>query len=703
MSAIYKRELKSYFHSFIGLLFIGVTLFFVGLYYTVYNLMYGYPYFSYALAAVIVIFMMTVPILSMRILAEERHSKTDQLILTAPVSVGQIVLGKFLALLTIFAIPTVIICFYPLILSIFGSVPMGEAYLAVLAFFLYGMTCIAIGLFVSSLTESQVIAAVITFAALFVGYMMSGICGLISDTGNLLTTILGCYDLSTPFNNLLNGTLNVASVIYFITLTALALFLTVQSIQKRRYSVSVKHLSLGAYSSGMILASVAIVVVINLFIGQLPSTWTSIDLTSQKLYSLTDQTKEFVKNLEEDITIYVLVSEDEQDTILGQTLARYNDLSDHITVEYVDPTINPRFLSQYTSGSVTVNSLIVESSQRSKVIDYADIYESSIDYYTYTTTTTGYDGEGQITSALDYVTSTDLPKLYFTTGHGEGTLSSAFSAALTKANVEYDTINLMDYDAVPEDAVCLFINGAVNDFSEDDKDKVIDYLDNGGKVITVVGYSEDKLPNYEEILGYMGLTLAEGLVLEGDSNYYYQVPFYLLPDVSYSTYTTGVYGSYYIFTPYAQGLIVPEEDTEEISYNTFLSTTESAYSKVGLENATSYEKAEEDIDGPFAIGVEAEKVLEEGSATMVVYSCSQIFTDSVSQQVAGANLTVFSNTVSAFIDNEVNVSIPSKAYEVSYLTINSARILLIALVTTVILPIGCLVAGFIIWFKRRRA
>ena len=179
MLAIYKRELKSYFRSFIGFLFIAVTLFFLGLYFSVYNLMNGYPYFAYVVSSVTFLFMLTVPILTMRILAEEKRSKTDQLILTAPVSVGGIVMGKFLALLTIFAIPVAIICFYPLIMAQYGSVPMGEAYLSILAYFLFGMTAIAIGLFLSSVTESQVIAAVLTFLVLFLGYMMDSICSII--------------------------------------------------------------------------------------------------------------------------------------------------------------------------------------------------------------------------------------------------------------------------------------------------------------------------------------------------------------------------------------------------------------------------------------------------------------------------------------------------------------------------------------------
>lgn len=702
MLAIYKRELKSYFRSFIGLLFIAVTLFFLGLYFTVYNLLNGYPYFAYSVSSVIFLFMLSVPILTMRILAEEKRSKTDQLILTAPVSVGAVVMGKFLALVTIFLIPTLIACVYPLIMANFGSVPMGEAYLSILAFFLFGTASIAVGVFISSLTESQVIAAVLSFAVLFLGYMMPSICSIISSTGNLLTRLLGCFDMYTPFANLLEGTLNIGSIVYFVSLAALVLFLTVQSIQKRRYSVSVKNLSFSAYSTGMIALAIAVVAAANLVIGEMPASWTAIDLTSEKLYSLTDQTKEFVNNMQEDVTIYVIVNEDSQDTTLGQTLQRYDDLSDHITVEYVDPTVSPRFHTQYTDSAISINSLIVVSDKRNRVIDYSDIYESSFDYSTYTSTTTGYDGEGQITSALDYVLSDDLPKVYLTEGHGEYSLSSSFTDALTKENVEYETINLMDYDTVPEDTACLIINGPQSDLSADDADKVISYLESGGKVILITGYTGSEMPNRDALLEYMGMSVADGLVVEQDQNYYYRSPYYLLPDVSADTYTSGIYGNYYIFAPYSQGILIADEEAEDMTYTTFLSTSESAYSKVDITNMENFEKSEGDIDGPFGVGVEAIKALEEGEATMVVYSCDQLFTDDANVMVSGANQMMFVNTVGGFVDHEVSVSIPVKSYQVSYLTVNQSDAVLIGLVTTIVLPVGCLAAGFVIWFRRRK-
>ena len=153
----------------------------------------------------------------MRILAEERKNKTDQMILTAPVSIWKIVLGKYLALETVFAIPCAVLCLYPLLLSRYGTIPYGETYVSLLGFFLYGSAAVAVGVFVSSLTESQVIAAVVSVVFIFIGYVMAGICNLISPTGNLLTKVLKVYDLTTPFIDLINGNLKLTSLAYYLS------------------------------------------------------------------------------------------------------------------------------------------------------------------------------------------------------------------------------------------------------------------------------------------------------------------------------------------------------------------------------------------------------------------------------------------------------------------------------------------------------
>ncbi len=287
MTAVYKRELRSYLTSMIGYIFIFFVLLLTGIYFSAYQLSAAYPKFEYTLSALTFVFLISVPILTMRVLAEERKQKTDQLLLTAPVSVEKIVMGKYLALVTIFAIPMAIICLYPLLMTKFGTVSLGMAYTAILGFFLLGCANLAIGVFVSSLTESQVIAAVLTFVFLFAFYMMNGISSFFSE-GALSTCItfgllvlaasiiiytmiknfmisavvcvageavlavlylvkseffaggiqkvLQVFNISGHFDNFANGIFDIKGILYFISVIAVCVFLTIQSIVKRRWN-----------------------------------------------------------------------------------------------------------------------------------------------------------------------------------------------------------------------------------------------------------------------------------------------------------------------------------------------------------------------------------------------------------------------------------------------------------------------------------
>ncbi len=703
MIAIFKREFKSYLNSVVGFLFMAVILFFFGLYTAVYNMASGFPYISYTVSAILFLFLLTIPVLTMRILADERKQKTDQLILTAPVSVGQIVVGKYLAMAAIFMIPVGVMCVIPPFLSQFGSVPMAESYVAILAFTLYGLACLAVGMFISGLTESQVIAAVLSFGALFLTYMMSGICNLISSTGNILTKFLSVFDFQTRFAGLTNGVLDVTAVVYYVSIIIVLLFLTAQSIQKRRYSVSVKNISMGAYSSVTIVIALVIVVIVNMAAAKLPSKYTNIDVTDDGLYSITVQTEEILANLQEDVTIYVIAAEDSADTTVAQTLKCYEDASEHITVTYVDPLVNPQFYTQY-ANSMSQHSLVIESAKRYKVVDYNDLYQMEVDYttYPYSTNVTGYDAEGQITSAISYCTSEDMPKVYMVAGHNEYSLDSGFTTALEKENIEYETISLMEYDAVPGDAECLMIHAPEQDFSKDDAKKVIDYINQGGKVFITAEYVPDDQPNFESIMEAFGISLIKGYAVDMQTDNYYQTPIYLLPNIEVSSYSSGLTGSHtYVFAPYAQGLEVPA-DTEEIIYTTLLTTSDEAYVKTNLEAATSFEKEEGDVDGPFAIGVVAEKTTDAGTGTLFVFSCAQIFTDDASQAVAGTNQQLFSNIMGTVANHEISVSIPVKSYTMEYLTASSADIVVFELVAIVMIPLALILTGLVIWLKRRK-
>ena len=242
MKAIYKRELKSYFSSVIGCIFVAASILISAIFFVLYNMMQGYPNMEPPVFYGAMGLALFVPVLTMKVMADERRQKTDQLILTSPVSLFKVVLGKYLALLTIFAIPVLVMCTYPLILSIFGTVSFKLAYTTILGFVLYGAALIAIGVFISSITEMQIIAAIIGIVVMFLGFFMNTITGLISQSGNVFTDILSVFDTMSPLNDIMAGQISLSNVVYYVSIIVLFLFLTCQSVQKRRWSLAIASL-----------------------------------------------------------------------------------------------------------------------------------------------------------------------------------------------------------------------------------------------------------------------------------------------------------------------------------------------------------------------------------------------------------------------------------------------------------------------------
>ena len=234
MTAIYKRDLSSYFNSMIGYVFIAVLVFFTGIYFMAYNLYSGLPQFSYTLYSLMTILMFAIPLLTMKSMAEERRSRTDQLLLTAPVSLTGVVMGKFLAMATVFLIPVALCAFCPLIIAMNGEAHLLSDYAAILEFFLLACVFASVGLFFSSLTESQVIAAVGTFAGLLILYLWEDIAAFLPGA---LGELAARFSFVAPLSDIINySVLNLSGLVLYLSMTGLFLFLTVQTLQKRRWT-----------------------------------------------------------------------------------------------------------------------------------------------------------------------------------------------------------------------------------------------------------------------------------------------------------------------------------------------------------------------------------------------------------------------------------------------------------------------------------
>lgn len=700
MKAIIKRELRAYFTSVLGWIFLAAFFFLFDLYFWAYSLNSGYPYIAYSISAVTFIFLIIIPILTMRSMAEDRRTKTDQLLYTAPISIPRVILGKFFAMVIIFSIGIAFVCLCPLIMSCFGTVPYAQSYTAILGVWLFGLLAIAIGLFLSAVTESQVIAAVLSFGVLLLGYMMDSITSMISSSGNILTKILNCLAIAVPMDNFTNGILDVTGIVYYVSGTILFLFFTCQLVQKYRWSVSSKKIKRGVFNSTFVLIGAVIVVVVNILSYQLPEGVKNVDVTNQKLYTLTEDTYTVLEELDQDVTLYMLSSEEDADDIIAKTLKRYAEASDYITVEYVDPTVSPNFYSTYTDTTPTEDSVIVVSGDYSKVIDYYDIYEYTVDYSTYTQSISAYDGEGQITSAISYVTSGDLQTVYMIAGHGETDLDSSFTDALEKLNLSVEDLTLLTEDAVPDDAAAVIINGPTSDFSEDDAQKIIDYLASGGKALITTSYeATGDMTNFDSILAAYGMQVSQGVVMESDRSAYYQYPFYLLPNVVSADQTENVDG--YVMIVDAQAVSNIDEESETLTFTSLLETSSSAYLKTNLDTMTTYEKEDGDEEGTFILG--ANVTDSETGADVTVITSVLTFNDTVDSYVSGQNLSLFKGIVSDYSDSETSVSIDAKEYTYDYLSVSQSFVIVSAIILIVCLPIVLIVLGILIWMRRRKA
>lgn len=287
MKAVYQRELFSYFNSLSGYIFGAFLLLFAGIYCMVYNLRGAYVNFEFVLTGMCLVFLIIVPVLTMRVLAEERRQKTDQLLYSLPLPMSKVVLGKYFAMLTIFVLPLLIICLYPVILAAYGNVNLPGAFSAIVGFFLLGAALLSIGMYISSVTESQAVAAGLCFVIMLINYFLANLAGFVSATAfasfsafmvlelivcliiywmtknslaamvsaivlcggtmllygknpssfeGLFGDILKELSLFERFYGFVDGIFDVTSIVYFVAVSAVFLYLSVQSMEKRRWS-----------------------------------------------------------------------------------------------------------------------------------------------------------------------------------------------------------------------------------------------------------------------------------------------------------------------------------------------------------------------------------------------------------------------------------------------------------------------------------
>ena len=682
MRAIFKREFQSYFHSMVGYVFVAVVLFFTGVYFMAYNLFQGYPSFGYTLMSSTIIYMVAVPILTMRSMAEERKSKTDQMLLTAPVSLTEVVLGKFFAMAAVLLIPVAVMCVCPLIIQLGGGGNPGADYAAILAFYLMGCVFIAVGMFISALTESQIIAAVGTFAVLLVIYLWGDLTGFLPDK---VSSLLSAFDFQGVIKNFAYyNVFDIGGLVLYLSMTALMIFATVMVLKKRR----------GGMIAAVTAVVVAICVVVNMAVGQLPSNVLQKDISDNSLYTVSDTAKEYLAGLDTDVDIIILAQKDNIDERITKFVDNYVALSDHLKLTTIDPVAHPSALTDYNA---TENSIVVkcESTGRSQNItfdeilvpDYSSYYygnSSSVDY-------TSFDADGQLTSAIDSVTSENSEMIYLLQNHGESTLATAVTDAIDKANLQTGTLSLMKNNGVPDDCSLILCYAPTSDLADSEKTMLEDYLSGGGKLMVLFGDTVD-LPNWQALLKEYGLTLEDGYI--GDTQSYYtqfQSAYYFNATLSSSNSITSSFGDSdlnLVYGVHGMTQVTPARGT--ITVDPFMTTSENGgYNDSTKQTAT------------YVLGAVASEDTDGGTAQLTAISAATLIDSDVLSSYSNLiNLKIFMNALTNGMESVSNISIPAVSLSVTYNTFTNAG--LISILFVGVLPVGTLIGGLIYWIKRRK-
>lgn len=462
-----------------------------------------------------------------------------------------------------------------------------------------------------------------------------------------------------------------------------------------------KRLKLGVFSASFIIGIIAIAIALNMIVDKFQVSW---DLTPKKIYSVSEQTEKIVGSLEQDITIYILDSEEGFPLDYKQIVQQYEKNSNHILIKYRDLSLYPSFANAYTDETeINPDSIIVVCGDRHVYLDSAEFIEQSIGA-NYNSFNLSYELEALLTAAINKVNDGDTAIIYQTSGHNELTLSSAVETQLMRDNYSLESVLLLNESAVPEDADILLINAPTSDFSKEDCNKIRKYLEQGGKVYYIIE-AEVSLENLEALMAEYGIEVAEGIVMEQNLNMIYgagsdmATATYILPIIEDTEITHEFYESNRVMiVPVAKGL--SDLNKSDCTVTGLLATSDYAYSKVNLDS-DYISREDDDILGPFYLAALAEK---ENAGSVLILSSSNVLSDEVDEVVSGNNSNFFLNGLNYLLGDTEKISIRGKEMTFETNAYTKSQFYTISGIAVIGMPALLLVTGIIIVvFRKKRS
>ena len=445
----------------------------------------------------------------------------------------------------------------------------------------------------------------------------------------------------------------------------------------------------GGYSVILTAAAIAIVIVINLIAGQLPESVRQVDISTNKIYEITDTSRNLLKKLDKDITFTVLADKGTTDKRIKKFLSKYASLSNHINVKWIDPVLHPSALTKYDTDSNTIVVSCDDTDKTTTVAFSSIIVYDQMSYYTSgTSAESEFDGEGQLTGAVNYVTSNAAKTIYTVTGHGESSLPTSVADLMEKSNLKTDELNLLMADSIPEDCDLLMFNSPANDLSEEELSLVKSYLEKDGKVFFILGEAGNSTPNLTALFKTYGLIPQDGYIADTQrcyqGNYYY-----IFPVIQASGDMAKGLASEMVLLVNSHGFTKTEPERDTITLTPFMTTSSDGYAVTEDNNSAQ---------GTYVLGA----VATENNSRLTVISTDTMIDENITAQFTNIeNLTLFMNAVTSNFDDVDNLSIESKSLQIENNTMKYTGI--IGLSAIIGLPVLFLLYGLRQWMKRRKA
>ena len=452
----------------------------------------------------------------------------------------------------------------------------------------------------------------------------------------------------------------------------------------------------GSYTLAMTSIVIAIVIVFNMIVNLIPENKRQFDISSTNIYEISSKSKKIINNVDHDVTFYVLAEKSNTDKRIKTFIYKYASLSDKIHIKWIDPVLHPSALTKYGTEE---NNIVIscKKTNRTTTVSFDDILVSSASYYSTSSSASSFDGDGQLTSALNYVTSNKEYKAYYTSGHGESSLSSEVTSLLTKSRISTSDLLLMTATSIPDDCDLLIIDGATSDFTKDEVKLLSSYLKKGGKVVTLLAQTNKSIKNLYGLLKDYGLTVQSGYIVDTERSYqgnYY----YLIPNLSVSGDMASGISSNSVMMINSKGMTQSTPVRDSISTDAFMTTSSNGYAVTEKKQTQgTYVLGATSTESVKVKNSKGKKVTKESCLT--VYGSNMLIDEQITSSFSSLeNLTLFTNSVTASLDNADNVSISPKSLEVSYNTI--AHPGPFSILVVFVIPVGLIVGGFIVWFRR---